>query len=377
MRVMVLKSIPAMLIRGGTSKGVFFAHDHLPMDDPVKRDKMLLNMFGSPDPNQVDGIGGGHGKASKAFVVSTSSKEGIDLEYTVGQVGIEQQVVDWRGNSGNVTHAVGCFALERGYIQPEGEGSITLKIENTNTGVLIDQKIQVRKNGDPIYEGDFKIPSLPNSAAPIKSDFLKPGGAITGELFPTGTRKDTLNVQGVGEFDATILDVTNPVIFINANVIGLDGTEHPTSINDKASKLSEIRNKAAVQLGFAESTETASKSAYNTPMLVLVGERTGYELIDGSWVDKGEYDLLARHFNLGSASSSFAMTSAMCTGAAGILEGTIVSKHTSPKIPGTVRLGTPTGVLKIRVDKEGDEIQSTGVTRSARKIMDGLLYYEI
>lgn len=373
---MVLQSIPAMMIRGGSSKGVFFERSHLPTDEQDELDDILLNMYGSPDSNQIDGIGGGHGKASKAFIVSPSNRESVDLDYTVGQIGIEERVVDWRGNSGNVTHAVGCFGLERGLVHPSKGSSVSLTLYNTNTDVRIEQEIQLTEEGTPKYEGDFQIPGVPNSAAPVRSDFLNPGGAITGELFPTGRRNETLNVPTFGEVEATILDVTNPVVFIDAPTVGLSGSDSLEEINARKEQLSAIRGQAAVEIGFTETFETAKKEAYNTPMLVMVDNRTEYKLVDGNWLKPDEYDLLGRHFNLGRASAAFAMTSAMCTAAASVLEGTVVNRYLSPGATDIIRLGTPSGVLRIRVEKDKERIASTGVTRSARKIMDGEVFYE-
>jgi len=374
---MSLRSIPTMLMRGGSSKGYFFERSHLPMDDQDKLDEILLTLFGSPDPYQIDGIGGGGPKSSKAFIVSQSEQTDVDLTYTVGQVGIDEKVVDWRGNSGNVTHAVGCFALERGLVHPEGGKNVILTLENTNTGVIINQEIQLCENHNPKYKGDFHVPGVPNPSAPIHSNFLDPGGAITEALFPTGSPIESLEVPGVGSIRASIVDVTNPVVFVEAAELGLQGNELPKKINEFKDQLSAIRNQAAVEIGFANSFETAAKEAYNTPMLVIVGERSRYELIDGNWISADEYDLLGRYFNQGRVSSAFAMTSAMCTAAASVLDGTIVNQYVPSDVTNVVRLGTPSGVVEVRVDGDSSQINSVGVTRSARKLIEGNAYYEI
>lgn len=378
---MTQTAIPASLFRGGTSKGVYFEEDDLP-NDRSEWEALLLDLYGSPDSMQLDGIGGAKSTASKAMIVSSSTGD-EDVTYRFGQVGIEKPVVDWGGNCGNLTFAIGPFALERGLV-PKGDaedGRRELVLKNENTGTVVEQSVPVDEGSSPRYKGDFKVYGVPGTGARIRSRFLEPGGSETGAVFPTGNRVDELDVPGMGTVDASLVDVASPCVFVRAGDIGMTATEKPDEIDadvDLLERLERIRSAACARYGFVDDASDATDRSPGIPKLALVGEHTPYEAVDGQTVDADEFHLLARIMSMQKAHHAYAVTGAMCTAVATMVEGTIPSEYATvdPASSGTVTIGHPKGPMSVDVEMTTEtDPASTSIHRTARQIMDGSLYH--
>jgi len=382
---MTQRSVPATLFRGGTSKGVYFEREVLP-DDGQGWDDLLLRLFGSPDPMQLDGIGGSHSTTSKTMIVSANDDPDRDVEYAFGQVGVEKPVVDWGGNCGNLTFAIGSFALEREIVTVEtadidsgcdGDRRVELALENTNTGTVVEQSIPVDSSGKPRYAGDFHVAGVPRPGARIRSRFLAPGGSMTSGTFPTGNRVDVLDVPSVGELEASLVDISNPCVFVRARDIGLTGSERPEEIDDDPAvleRLETIRSAACARLGFVDDPDRATAESPGVPKMAVVGGRQRYETVAGETVSADDYDLLARIMSMQKAHHAYAVTGAMCTAAAAFLPGTIPNEFLADDAADAVRLGHPKGTMRVGVDVNGDQVSCAIVDRTARRIMDGRLF---
>lgn len=379
---MVQAAIPASLFRGGTSKGVYFEEADLPADRSEWED-LLLDLFGSPDPMQLDGIGGAKSTASKAMIVTPSDGD-EDVSYRFGQIGIEKPVVDWGGNCGNLTFGIGPFALERGLV-PDGDvvdGRRELVLKNENTGTVVEQSVPVGDGVAPRYRGDFKVYGVPGTGARIRSRFLEPGGSETGAVFPTDNRVDELTVPDVGIVEASLVDVASPCVFVRAGDVGLTATENPDEIDADVAlleRLERIRSAACERYGFVDDAADATDGSPGIPKLALVGEHTSYEAVDGQCVDADEFDLLARIMSVQKAHHAYAVTGAMCTAVAAMIPGTIPNQYTTiePASSGTVTIGHPKGPMSIDVEMTSEtEPAATSVHRTARQIMDGSLFYQ-
>jgi 2-methylaconitate cis-trans-isomerase PrpF len=376
---MSLESLPATLFRGGTTKGVYFRRADMP-DDRDSWDDVLLKTFGSPDPKQIDGVGGAHSTASKAMIVSESSESGIDLEYLFAQVGIERPVIDWGGNCGNLTYAVGPFALERGLVTAETEdtGRADFVLQNTNTGTVVEQSVPVGADGYPEYCGDFTVHGVRRTGARIPSRFLDPGGSETDAVFPTGNRMEELDIDGFGVIEVTLVDVSNPCVFARASDLGMTAAERPEGIDadsDLLDKLERVRSAACVRFGFVDDPAEATARSPGIPKMAVVGEKHDYESVSGETVEADEFDLLARIMSMQKAHHAYSVTGAMCTAVATAFPGTIPNEHLTSEQPDRIVLGHPKGTISVGVGLDGDEVVYTEVDRTARQLMHGDLYY--
>ena len=372
------KSLPATLFRGGTSKGVYFLQGDMPADRD-EWDDLLLNTFGSPDPMQLDGIGGSHSTTSKTMIISESDEEDIDVRYTFGQVGVRKPVVDWGGNCGNLTFAVGSYALEQGVpdVEPE-DGRVELTLYNTNTDTIIEQSVPVHDDGTPRYDGDFKVFGVPGRGARIRSRFLDPGGSVADGVFPTGNRTDTLEVDGLGEIEVSLVDITNPGVFARASDLGMTGAELPDEINadpELRDRLERVRSAACARYGFVDDPADATNVSPGIPKLAVIGERQSYQTVDGETVQAEDFDLLARIMSMQRPHHAYAVTGAMCTAIAASFPGTIPNEFLDGDRPDEVVLGHPKGTMTIGVGIEGDDVTYTEVNRTARQILQGDLFY--
>lgn len=372
------KSFPATVFRGGTSKGVYVRRENMPADRQ-EWDDLLLDAFGSPDPMQLDGIGGSHSTTSKAMIVSGSDREGVDVDYTFGQVGVEKPVVDWGGNCGNLTFAVGPYALEQGIpdVDPE-DGRVELVLYNTNTEAIVEQSVPVHGDGTPRYDGDFEVYGVPGRGGRVRSRFLDPGGSVTGTVFPTGNRVDAIEVAGLGDVEMSLVDVASPGVFVRASDLGMSATELPAEINadrDLLDRLERVRSAACAEYGFVDDPADASDVSPGIPKLAVVGERQSYDAVDGTTVRADDYDLLARIMSMQKAHHAYAVTGAMCTAIAAALPGTIPNEFLDGDRPDEVVLGHPKGPMSIGVGLDGDDVTYTEVDRTARQILDGDLFY--
>ncbi|WP_435348616.1 PrpF domain-containing protein [Haloarchaeobius sp. HRN-SO-5] len=374
---MTQESLPATLFRGGTSKGVYFRESDMP-EDRDDWDDLLLTLYGSPDPMQLDGIGGSHSTTSKAMIVSESDEDDVDVDYLFGQVGVENPVVDWGGNCGNLSFAIGPFALERDLATADtADGRASLVLRNSNTGTVVEQSIPV-EDGTPRYDGDFKVYGVPGTGGRITSRFLDPGGSVTGEVFPTGTRTDTLDVDGVGDIEVSLVDVSSPCVFARAADLGMDATELPDEVNadpDLLDRLERVRSAACERYGFVTDRADATAESPGIPKMAVVGERQPYETVGGESVTPDDYDLLARIMSMQKPHHAYAVTGAMCTAVAAAVPGTIPSEYLDAERPDRVVLGHPKGTMGIGVGLDGETVTYTEAERTARQIMHGDLYY--
>jgi len=360
---MTQRRIRAVYMRGGTSRCLVFHEKDLP---PVglERDQILLAALGSPDPygRQLDGLGGGISSLSKACVIGPPSHPGAQVDYTFAQVEVAKPVVDYTGNCGNCSSSVGPFAIDERLV-PLAEGETVVRIHNTNTKKLIVAHVPV-SGGEAAVEGDFELPGVAGRGARIALDFIEPGGAGTGRLLPTGRASDT--IDGVV---ASLVDATNPVVFVRAKDLGLTGTETPQAMDadpDLSARLERIRTVAAEMMGIPGSAAN--------PKVAVVAPPAAFAALDGAPYAADQVDLLARVISMGNCHRAFALTSAMCLAVAARIDGTVVSQCDASR-HGDVRLGHPSGVLPIAASvgaRDGQpHAERVTVYRTARRLMEG------
>ncbi|AWB35405.1 2-methylaconitate cis-trans isomerase PrpF [Orrella marina] len=383
--------IRATYMRGGTSKGVFFLAEDLP-EDPVIRDQVLMRVIGSPDPygQHIDGMGAATSSTSKIVIISASDRPDSDIDYLFGQVSIDKPLIDWSGNCGNLTAAVGPFAIHRGLISPGEACGITIRIWQANIRKRILAHVPVRE-GQVLETGEFKLDGVAFPAAEIRIEFLDPGASNSeaGEdgqagvsgMFPTGNRIDELEVPGFGTLSATMIMAGNPAVFVSAASLGLTGKELQVDLNsnhDLLDRLEQIRAHAAVRMGLGLSVEEVSRSRQHTPKLAFFAKPDTYTASDGKTVSADNIDLLARILSMGKLHHAMTGTGAVGIAAAAAIEGTVVSQ-----ILGHARndivFGHPSGVLRIGADVHTDAsgqavVNAVKVSRSARRLMDGQVF---
>ena len=372
------KRLPAVYMRGGTSKAVFFHDNHLPRD-PAIRDRVILAAFGSPDPNrrQVDGMGGAISSTSKVAIISRSQDPEYDVVYNFGQVSIDRPIVDYMGNCGNISSAVGPFAVDEGLVTVE-EPVTTVRIHQKNTNTLILAEVPV-KDGRYNEDGDYVISGVPSPGGKIALHFSNPGGAVTGRLFPTGNLIDTLDVPDLGSIRYTVIDAANPLVLVAAHDLGLTGIEIEEIDNraDIRAILEAIRSRVAVIMGCAATVEEASLSCQTVPRIAFVSAPQPYTDLNGTQLDSTKIDLVARVISMGNLHKAFAVTSAIPAAGAARVKGTIVDEilgHGALEKQ-FVRLGHPGGVIEVGVEVKGqgvDCIYAKAILgRTARRLMEG------
>jgi 2-methylaconitate cis-trans-isomerase PrpF len=367
------------MYRGGTSKPVFFLEKDLP-GDAKKRDQVVLAAFGSPDMRQIDGLGGADPLTSKVAYIGPPTVPGTDINYTFGYVGIASPVIDYTGNCGNSSAAVGPFALLRGLIEPQ-EPITKVRIYNTNTKKVIVAEFQVR-DGEFQSEGDFRIDGAPGTGSKILLDFLDSGGAVTGKLLPTGKAREEIKFPTVGKLTVSMVDAANPFVFLRASDLGLKGDETLEEIagNDPLlKKCEEIRSVVAEIMGIAKK-EDATRLSPGVPKIALISPPTTYQTPRGK-VAASDVDVVARMTALQKLHKAYAVTGAVCLGAAAKVEGTIVNeiyRQVRPDNPPAVRIGHPSGTIQVEmeIERSNGELQLTksALARTARLLMDGFVY---
>ena len=372
------KRIPAVLMRGGTSKGLFFHANHLARD-PKKRDAVILAAYGSPDPDkrQIDGIGGAVSTTSKVAVISPSDSPEYDVVYHFGQVSIDRPIVDFKGNCGNISSAVGPFAVDEGLV-PAVEPITRVRIHQKNTNKLITAEVPV-KNGCFNEEGDYEIAGVPGRGGRITLRFADPGGSLTGKLFPTGSVKDILDVPQMGKVELTIIDAANPVVLVQASVLGLKGTEIEKIDTDETIKahLENIRCTTAVEIGLAATIQEATRRSQAVPKIALVSASKPYQTLGGKAVDAAEIDLVARIMSMGTLHRSFAVSGAISTVGAARIPGTVVYAVMNKKgqRKEMIKIGHPGGIIEVGAiiqEKDGNfHYQEAVLGRTARRLMEG------
>ncbi len=365
------RRIRAVFMRGGTSRALFFHAADLPQD-PSERDRILLAALGSPDSygRQLDGLGGGISSLSKAVIVGPASHPDADVDYTFAQVSVKDPLVDWKGNCGNCTGAVGPFAIDERLVKAV-EPITTVRLHNTNMKKLVVARVPVTGD-EAAVEGDFELPGVPGRGARIALDFLDPGGTATGRLLPTGKPRDTLEVPKVGRIEASLVDATNPMVFVRAKDLGLQGTETPEMVDRDQrllDRLEAIRIAGAVLMGIPGSPAI--------PKVALAAPPAPSRTLDGRELATREVDLVARVISMGRCHRAFALTAAMCLAVAARIDGTVVSECARAGA-GDLRLGHPSGVLPIAALVERDPggapiARKVTVYRTARRLMEGFV----
>lgn len=382
------KKIPCVYMRGGTSKAVFFHDRDLPQDE-AQRDKVILSAFGSPDGRQIDGMGGANTSTSKVAVIKKSEREGIDVDYTFGQVDVFHPIVGKTMNCGNISSAVGPFAIDEGLV-PAVEPVTEVHIWNTNTQKEIIEVVPV-KDGRAVTEGDFSIDGVPGTAAKVTLKFVAPQGAASGKLLPTGRPKDSMEVEGK-TIEYSFVDAANPVIFVHPEDFGVTGTETPNEFNARPDveeikrKLEIVRGTGAVLLGFAKDLEDAKVNSQTLPKLAFATVPKDYTAGSGRKIKAEETDLVGRLFSMNMKMiDAYMGTGAICTVTAANTPGTIVNeivcgggKHPDNHVT-HVRIGHPWGVMDAYADLKDNAdgthtVLSGNLDRTARRIMEGYVY---
>lgn len=372
-----MRRLRCSILRGGTSRGVFFFHGDLPRERKAV-EPILLDVFGSPDVRQINGLGGATSQTSKAAIIGPPTRVDADVDYTFAQVSIAEDLVDWGGNCGNLSAAVGPFALDQ-HLVAEGDGVATVRIHNTNTGKLVIARVPVQ-NGRASVAGDYAIPGVPGTGARIDLEFVDPAGTCGGGLLPTGHAMDEAVLADGRRIRVSIVDAANPVAFVLAADLGMRGTESPGEIEQRAEvtrALEEVRGIAAEWLGIVADRRHATAASPGLPKVGMVAPAAGYRTALGSTVSAGEMDLCGRLMSMQTAHRSYMVTGAICTGAAAAAEGTLVREVMGGGAgqPGRIRIAHPYGVMDVRVKQDARDgqpaIRSVTVGRTARHILDG------
>jgi hypothetical protein len=370
-------AIPCRLYRGGTSRGLFFHDLDLPFPRDV-RERILLRAFGSPDPRQIDGVGGGSAQTSKAMIVGPADEgEDVDVAMLFAEVSVNRPVVDWGGNCGNMSTAASVFALETGLVEPR-EPETLVRIVSRNTGLRVRARIPVR-DGALRSDGGYQIPGVPGTAARIDLQWLEPGGSAGKGLLPTGSPRDEIELADGTSIEISVVDAANPVVFCEASSVGLTGSELPAEIEARpevVARLEWIRSLAAERIGIAP-RELASKKSPGLPKVAVVAPPAPYRTSRGTDEPEESHDLQARMMAMGAAHRSFSVTTAIATAAAASLAGTIVPR---PSADGRVRLGHPYGVMDVGIEMDSSSdprrVVSATVGRTARLLMSGFVHVD-
>ncbi len=375
------KRIRCVIMRGGTSRGLFVMRGDLPAD-PALRDRVILRLYGSPDVRQIDGLGGADPLTSKLAVIGPSTRPVADVDYTFGQVSITDAFVDWAGNCGNISSAVGPFAIDEGLVDAV-EPLTTVRIHQTNTRCLIVAEVEV-VNGKAAVGGDYHIDGVPGGGARIALDFSDTAGAVTGRLLPTGNPVDRLDVPGVGPFEVSIVDAGTPCVFVRAADLGLRGTETPAEIDgDRAlnERIERIRGAAAAHVGIVDDWAAAAKTSPYLPFFGIISPPADYvDFTTGRTVAADEVDFVSRLLFMLKMHKAYPVTGTVCTGAAARIPGTIVYAAARPesRTRPLVLIGHPAGVIDVEaaVEMEGSEprLVRASVGRTARRLMEGYAF---
>jgi 2-methylaconitate cis-trans-isomerase PrpF len=397
-----MEMLRCAIVRGGTSKAVFIMMNEYPKD-PAKRDAVILAVYGSPDVRQIDGLGGADVLTSKHAIISRSSRPDADVDYTFAQVSFESAFVDYGGNCGNISSAVGPFAIDEGLVEAV-EPITTVRIRMTNSDRILIAEVPV-KGGKAMIDGDFAIDGVPGTGAKIAMDWSDVVGSITGKLLPTGKAKDTIEVDDVVggitgklmptgnpkdtietdgiKYTVSIVDAGNPVVFVHAASLNMKGTESPNEIESNKplmETIEKIRGRAAVMCGMVEKPEDAKTISPYVPFFFIVSPPADYKTINGTTVKAKNIDLVARGLFMLKAHKAIQVSGSLCTGAAARVPGTIVADvlRETARTRSTINIGHPSGTFPVEAEAETVDgrvkIKRLRVFRTARRIMDGYVY---
>ncbi|MGB1882784.1 MAG: 2-methylaconitate cis-trans isomerase PrpF [Gammaproteobacteria bacterium] len=376
--------VPATYMRGGTSKGVFFRLEDLPevcQQPGQARDHFLQRVIGSPDPyaKQIDGMGGATSSTSKTVILSKSARPDHDIDYLFGQVSIDSDFVDWSGNCGNLSSAVGSFAVTNGLIDPERipeTGICTVRVWQANIEKTIIAHVPIT-NGGVQETGDFELDGVTFPAAEVQLEFLDPADDGEGSIFPTGNLVDDLDVPGVGTFKATMINAGIPTVFVEADAIGYTGTELQDAINGDARALEmfeTIRAHGAIRMGLIQDVSEAVQRQH-TPKVAFVAKPRDYVSSSGKQVGAGDVDLLVRALSMGKLHHAMMGTAAVAIGTAAAIPDTLVNQAAGGGELSAVRFGHPSGTLRVGAEAnlvDGEwQVKKAIMSRSSRVLMEG------
>ncbi len=373
---MTQRWIKATYYRGGTSKGVFFQKKDLPTDNEKELNELFLKVIGSPDPNgrQLNGMGGGVSSVSKCVIISPSEREDADVDYNFIQIAIDQPIAEWNNNCGNLSGAVGPYAIQEGIIKPK-EGENKIRIYQVNTDKIIHASFDV-KDGKPLIEGEYSIAGVYGGGSQVRLDYLEPGGSGTGKLLPTGNVMDEIEIDNFGKIKVSIIDAATPLIYLLAEDVGLKGTETPDELDaniEKMNLIQKIRRKCAYLIGLSKSENEAPM---NTPRIGIVTAPKNYVSLDKSEINANDQDITTRMFSMGKTHKAIMGTAGVNIGVAAAIEGTIPFKiKRKDTNPLELRAGNPSGVMTVGaiIEKNNGKLfaKSAIFYRTFRPLMRG------
>lgn len=379
---MINQKVYCVIMRGGTSKALFFRDNDLPSDEK-EREKVILRAFGSPDLRQIDGLGGANSSTSKVAIISVSERDDSDIDYDFGQVSVDKPYVGKKMNCGNISSAVGPYAVDEGLVKAV-EPITIVRIFNTNTQKRIISYVPV-KDGKTVYRGEFEIDGVPGTSSRIDIEFEKPGGAASGKTLPTGKAKDVITIDDGRQFSVSLIDAANPVVFIRAEDIGLKGTELPWEYealpNHKEinAAVEKIRGWAAAQLGYVGCPAKAATESPELPKIAICTDPIGYTDAAGRILRPKSYDITARLFSMGKIIHAYMGTGTVCTMVAATIKGSVVNEIVTPKFGQGImklKIGHPFGTIDVSAKLEGGEVKSATIGRTARRLMEGFVYID-
>jgi 2-methylaconitate cis-trans-isomerase PrpF len=371
-------AIPAVFMRGGTSRGLIIRRDALP-NDSAERERILCSIYGSPDRRQIDGIGGATGPTSKVCIVAPSSRPDADIEYTFGQVRIDEVRVDFDGNCGNMASGVAAYAVDEGFVEIPGDGSdATVRIYFTNTDQVVDARVPVI-GGVARADGAQRLEGVPVTGAPIFMDFWRTAGTLGRGPLPMGEVESTVSVGGAS-YRVSVVDVGNAAVFVRAEDVGMTGTELPAQISQqKLDLLVAIRGEIAYRLGRSSSPARAQAETPATPKVYVVAPPREYLTLDGRTITAEEITVLSRGLIMGRPHEAHAATVAVCVAVASRIPGTVVNEVAGPTgVDGVIEIGHPSGVTavaaKVAVDGAQVAVESASLVLTARRLMSGYAF---
>lgn len=377
----IQKLIRCTIMRGGTSKGIFFHRSDLPRDENL-RDRVIRRVFGAPDPREIDGLGGADALTSKVAIIGASTREECDVDYLFGQVNLVEPMIDYKSNCGNISSAVGPYAIDEGFIDAV-EPITKVRIHQVNTGKVIVAEVPVKDNRCEV-EGDHVIAGCPGTGAKIVLDWADSAGAITGKLLPTGNVTDTLRMEGEGDIEVSLVDAAIPTVFTRAGALGLKGGETPQEIDgdvELLERIEKIRSFAAEKMGLCDDWKDATKTVPYSPFFAICASPLTYK----NWttdevVNEDSVDLVVRLLFMQKMHKTYPVTGTICTVAASMIPGTIVNQLARPGITekGELRIGHPAGIItpegKVDFENEKYVLKRATVDRTARCLMKGYAF---
>ena len=373
--------VKCTIMRGGTSKGIFFHRNDLPKEEAL-RDKIIRRIFGAPDPREIDGLGGADTLTSKVAIIGPPTREVCDVDYLFGQVNMVEPMIDWKSNCGNISAAVGPFAIDEGLVDAV-EPMTKVRIHQVNTGKVIIVEVPVKGNKAEV-EGDHVIAGVPGTGAKIVLDWSDSAGSITGRLLPTGNLTDALHIEGEGDLEVSLVDAAIPVVFVRADSLVLKGSETPQEIDSNAGlleRIEKIRSVAAEKMGLCDDWREATKKVPYSPFFAICAPPLSYKnWTTGEEVREDSVDLVVRLLFMQKMHKTYPVTGTICTVAAAMIPGTIVNQMARPGIieKGELRIGHPAGILipegKVDFENGGYVLKRATVDRTARCLMKGYAF---